>query len=449
MDKFFTPVLRLACCVLFTVQIVSAQNGIDSCENNLEVSYVPIPSDVYEANESITSAGSVPQGNSVMFDAAKEIFLEPNFEVQLGGDFEAVTADGCGGLSAACDSIGHEYYECITGITTGGGSTWYANRTLPAVASGDTITTESGLITAVATAGTYFIKGRINMDGSNNIRPVDNVTLVGVHGDPSSSLESELYWTSNNIPNETNINTKALFNWTGDGGKLYGIKIAGQDTTVTGTAQGQRAINARGDTLWINNCEIAYFDRGGVDIQSDGSVLVDSFSYYHNIWVYQILGAQADTYFDVFQSKFEFDWHAVALTNHTDWKGYKLHGCHIYKNTRVDTSIWGQFGYGGRIFVDVHTGVPDGQATFNIQYNTFEKGPVNADLDPWENPPSTPEVYDMWIRNEQNPLAEIKDLIFKYNYTNRAYNATYGHSVRIDAGITGTLDTTRNYVFQN
>lgn len=73
--------------------------GESSCEDNMDVSYVPIPSDVYEANISITSAGSVAQGNSVIFDAVDEIILQPNFEVQLGSVFEAVTADGCGGAN--------------------------------------------------------------------------------------------------------------------------------------------------------------------------------------------------------------------------------------------------------------------------------------------------------------------------------------------------------------
>ncbi len=60
----------------------------------LSLHQVPIPGGTYTASVSISSAGRVDNGTSVLFRAGTLVELLPNFEVQLGGVFE-VLMEGC------------------------------------------------------------------------------------------------------------------------------------------------------------------------------------------------------------------------------------------------------------------------------------------------------------------------------------------------------------------
>ena len=68
--------------------------GEISCEEVMDVSYNPIPEDIYEANQLITSSGVVNNGD-VMFDSGNEVVLDAGFEVTLNATFTATVDGGC------------------------------------------------------------------------------------------------------------------------------------------------------------------------------------------------------------------------------------------------------------------------------------------------------------------------------------------------------------------
>lgn len=59
------------------------------CPNTLVVTDMPIPSNTYQAQVSVTSASQVAAGANVIFNAGEQICLDPNFEVPMNTDFEA------------------------------------------------------------------------------------------------------------------------------------------------------------------------------------------------------------------------------------------------------------------------------------------------------------------------------------------------------------------------
>lgn len=64
-------------------------DGATSCPSTLHVSGT-IASGIYKAADEVTSDGNVPMGNTVSFRAGTSITLQPNFEVNIGGELETV-----------------------------------------------------------------------------------------------------------------------------------------------------------------------------------------------------------------------------------------------------------------------------------------------------------------------------------------------------------------------
>jgi photosystem II stability/assembly factor-like uncharacterized protein len=62
------------------------------CPNNLAVNDVPILDGTYNADQEITSMGTVPGGGNVTFSVGMGVLLQPNFEVLLNGVFTVVLA---------------------------------------------------------------------------------------------------------------------------------------------------------------------------------------------------------------------------------------------------------------------------------------------------------------------------------------------------------------------
>jgi len=60
------------------------------CDPDLVINDDPIASNTYQAQNTITSAGKVPNGNDVTFKAGSFIDLQPDFEVEGGADFQAL-----------------------------------------------------------------------------------------------------------------------------------------------------------------------------------------------------------------------------------------------------------------------------------------------------------------------------------------------------------------------
>lgn len=60
------------------------------CDPDLVINDNPIASDTYQAENTITSQGVVPNGNDVTFKAGNEIDLLPNFHAQEGAEFHAL-----------------------------------------------------------------------------------------------------------------------------------------------------------------------------------------------------------------------------------------------------------------------------------------------------------------------------------------------------------------------
>ncbi len=62
------------------------------CPNNLAVNDVPILDGTYNADQEITSVGTVPDGGNVTFSVGTGALLQPNFEVAVNGVFTVVLA---------------------------------------------------------------------------------------------------------------------------------------------------------------------------------------------------------------------------------------------------------------------------------------------------------------------------------------------------------------------
>ncbi|NND06413.1 MAG: hypothetical protein HKN87_08530 [Saprospiraceae bacterium] len=80
-------------CALFSINAKNV-TVTGPCPPTLVINDNPISSDVYQAGNSITSAGSIATGSSVMFMANQEVQLQPNFEADQNAVFEIVM-DGC------------------------------------------------------------------------------------------------------------------------------------------------------------------------------------------------------------------------------------------------------------------------------------------------------------------------------------------------------------------
>ena len=80
-------------CVLFSNNSKSI-SVTGPCPNSLEVNDNPIASDIYHADQKVTSAGNVGSGNNVMFMAGNSIELMPNFSTESSGVLE-IRIQGC------------------------------------------------------------------------------------------------------------------------------------------------------------------------------------------------------------------------------------------------------------------------------------------------------------------------------------------------------------------
>ena len=80
-------------CALFSINAKNV-TVTGPCPPTLVINDNPIDSDVYQAGSSITSAGGIAAGSSVMFMANQEVQLEPNFEADQNAVFEIVMV-GC------------------------------------------------------------------------------------------------------------------------------------------------------------------------------------------------------------------------------------------------------------------------------------------------------------------------------------------------------------------
>ncbi len=77
-----------------TLQAWGLEVCYSTCPTTLPVNDNPIVSGTYEAQQVITSSGTVANGGNVLFKAGTSIELLPNFEILLGGIFE-VMMQGC------------------------------------------------------------------------------------------------------------------------------------------------------------------------------------------------------------------------------------------------------------------------------------------------------------------------------------------------------------------
>ncbi|MEM1119380.1 MAG: 3-coathanger stack domain-containing protein [Bacteroidota bacterium] len=69
--------------------------GAPSCLATLNINDLNIASDTYQASDQINSAGTVPSGNDVTFDAANTIQLTSGFQAESGSMFTASVGGGC------------------------------------------------------------------------------------------------------------------------------------------------------------------------------------------------------------------------------------------------------------------------------------------------------------------------------------------------------------------
>ncbi len=90
-----SQILSSGDCVLFSSNSRQVQvNTSGPCPPTLTVNEVPIPSDVYHANNQITSTGTVGSGSNVMFMAGNNVELMPNFTANQSAVFE-IRIQGC------------------------------------------------------------------------------------------------------------------------------------------------------------------------------------------------------------------------------------------------------------------------------------------------------------------------------------------------------------------
>ncbi len=79
----------------FNAQPLNLITGvIELCQSSRTVDNSPIQDGKYQADSSVTSTGTIPSGNSVMFAAGNEVSLLPNFSLEIGALFE-IHMDGC------------------------------------------------------------------------------------------------------------------------------------------------------------------------------------------------------------------------------------------------------------------------------------------------------------------------------------------------------------------
>lgn len=354
-------------------------------------------------------------------------------------------------------SVGHFVIERQTGITVGGGATWYDQNTLPTAT--DTITSAADFA-SLTTGAVAFVKGRINMDGYDgaNNELDTKITITGCHRMPGCPFESELYYTSAHSISIENIWGQAMFRTDIDSVKFIGVKIAGKDTAVwyaPAEADKSRAIINTAKGIEIENCEIAYFSRDGIVNQWADCNLEINHSYMHDVSLYHVLNNGNNDTARVTGSRFEWHWTCLDVGNSAnDSTAYIAEGNLFIKETRPDTSEEGwaivntpNYGGGGKVAVGGH---PPDTVSYTLawyQYNTFSKVDSMSINDAYEQDPV--ETYDMWLwgeNDEETPCCEYGDVIFRYNYVSRAYNSTWGSSWWIQSDVLGTIDTSNNVV---
>jgi uncharacterized protein (TIGR02145 family) len=117
----------------------------DECKEDWVVSQPIITAGEYLASNSITSTGKIVGGKVVTFDATNSILLSPNFEVEQGAVFDALTGVGCTPTWACGDVLHHEGQDYNT--VQIGNQCWMSdNLNVGTMVNGNTNQTDNSII---------------------------------------------------------------------------------------------------------------------------------------------------------------------------------------------------------------------------------------------------------------------------------------------------------------
>jgi hypothetical protein len=316
-------------------------------------------------------------------------------------------------------SYGHHANPSPIGV--GGGASYVTHRPPPGAT--DTIDSASEFISKVVDNGSvgdvFFINGTIDLTGYRDIEIPAGVVLTGNRGQGNTSiLKSDDEFADCTIANCNFLDLKNSV-------RVIGLIIDGAFDPSDFNVNRSRAIRVGGPNVSIENCEIRYWQRAGVDLQTGNASI--EYNHFHHIAVYHVIvNNEADA--TMIGNLFEFHWHAIAGSGDGTQNYTALYNLAIRQQRPTE---WGRFGYGGRIFFDMHD--PCTNCTIDIRYNTFQKLPEGPS-DPWYD-----EAYDLWFRG--NGSGEI--ITFRWNVMSRGTNE-FGPSYRIDGS--GTHYTSDNIV---